>query len=125
MGSVEVYDFNKMQWVPYVPDFNKWIRHFEDISAGRVRPDFKGRYIVGSGSRHGPDSSTRQQEPNVKLVTPVAQAIEMAKSELNREKEDAAHIFPKSIRKPQSRPPGKVYYKPRAKKPKFDTQFDN
>lgn len=91
----------------------------------RVRPDFKGRYIVGSGSRHGPDSSTRQQEPNVKLVTPVAQAIEMAKSELKREKEDAAHIFPKSIRKPQSRPPGKVYYKPRAKKPKFDTQFDN
>lgn len=76
MGSVEVYDFNKMQWVPYVPDFNKWIRHFEDISAGRVHLDFKGRYIVGSGSRHRTDSPTRQQEPNVKLVTPVAQAIE-------------------------------------------------
>lgn len=125
MGSVEVYDFNKMQWVPYVPDFNKWIRHFEDISAGRVHPDFKGRYIVGSGSRHRTDSQTRQQEPNVKLVTPVAQTIEMAKSELQRENEDAP-MTPKSIRKTQAyHPPGKRDHKPKSKKRKYNTQFDD
>lgn len=48
MGSVEVYDYDKMQWVPYVPDFNKWIKHFEDISAGRVRPDYKGGTLWGA-----------------------------------------------------------------------------
>lgn len=36
MGSVEVYDYKKMQWVPYIPNIDKWVRHFEDISAGRV-----------------------------------------------------------------------------------------
>jgi hypothetical protein len=82
MGSIEVYDSKGKKWVPYVPDFAKWERHFKDISEGRVRPDHKGRYIVGSGSRASTTDSTR---PMVKLVTPVAQAIEMAKSELRRE----------------------------------------
>jgi hypothetical protein len=83
MGSVEIYDLDQKKWVPYVPDFKKWEQHFEDISEGRVRPDHKGRYVVGSGSRA---NSTRDTDrPKVTLVTPVAQAVEMAKSELQRE----------------------------------------
>lgn len=35
--------------MPYIPNIDKWVRHFEDISAGRVRPGYKGCYIVGSG----------------------------------------------------------------------------
>lgn len=39
MGSIEVYDAKQAKWVPYVPDYEKWIQHFKDISEGRVRPD--------------------------------------------------------------------------------------
>ena len=78
MGSIEVYDHKNRRWIPYVPDHKKWEQHFADVSEGRVRPDHKGRYIVGSGSR----STT----PKVELVTPVAQNLEMAKSEVARQK---------------------------------------
>lgn len=81
MGSIEVYDYKRKQWVPYVPDYKKWEQHFADVSEGRVYPDHKGRYIVGSGSR------LRSDTPKLELVTPVAQTIEMAKSELKRQGE--------------------------------------
>ncbi|KAK3085611.1 hypothetical protein FSP39_006072 [Pinctada imbricata] len=51
---------------------------------GRVRPDHKGRYIVGSGSRNKV-SPKQPEQPKLTLVTPVAQAVEIAKSELRRE----------------------------------------
>ena len=81
MGSIEVFDFKNKQWIPYVPDLRKWQRHFEDISQGRVRADHKGRYIVGSGARwRSPTASS--DDLRVTMVTPIAQTIEMAKSEL-------------------------------------------
>ena len=85
MGSIEVYDAKLGRWVPYVPDYEKWIQHFKDISEGRVRPDHKGRYIVGSGSKNRDPPLKLIEQPKVTLVTPVAQALEMAKSELERE----------------------------------------
>ena len=42
-------------------------------SAGRVHPDHKGRFILGSSARWRSDS------PKVELVTPVAQTLEKAK----------------------------------------------
>lgn len=81
MGSVEIYDYKKKRWVPYIPDHKKWEQHFVDVFEGRVRPDHKERYIVGSGSRWRPSAEV----PKVELVTPVAQTIEMARSELKRE----------------------------------------
>ncbi|KAK3085330.1 hypothetical protein FSP39_001604 [Pinctada imbricata] len=84
MGSIEVYDTKLAKWVPYVPDYKKWEQHFKDISEGRVRPDHKGRYIVGSGSRNKV-SPKQPEQPKLTLVTPVAQAVEIAKSELRRE----------------------------------------
>lgn len=77
MGSIEVYDHKSQRWIQYVPDHRKWEQHFSDLSAGRVRPDHKGRYIVGSGARWRPETTLK-----VQLVTPVAQTLEMAKSEL-------------------------------------------
>jgi hypothetical protein len=85
MGSIEVYDAKLGKWVPYVPDYDKWIQHFKDISEGRVRPDHKGRYIVGSGSKSRDPPPKPIEQPKVTLVTPVAQAVEMAKSEMERE----------------------------------------
>ena len=87
MGSIEVYDNTKGQWVPYVPDYEKWIQHFKDISEGRVRPDHKGRYIVGSGSRSRDPPTKSIEQPKVTLITPVAQALEMTKSQLKREQQ--------------------------------------
>ena len=87
MGSIEVYDTKKGQWVPYVPDYEKWIQHFKDISEGRVRPDHKGRYIVGSGSRSRDPPTKPIEQPKVTLITPVAQALEMTKSQLKREQQ--------------------------------------
>lgn len=125
MGSVEVYDYKKMQWVPYIPNIDKWVRYFEDISAGRVRPDYKGRYIVGSGSHNRAEPLRQEQKPTVKLVTPVTQAVEMARSELKREQDNSPN-GDKYIRKKRTlAPPGKRVHKLRSKKPKFDTQFDD
>ena len=87
MGSIEIYDATQRKWVPYVPDFKKWEQHFVDISEGRVRPDHKGRYIVGSGSRSRAPPKKDDDQIKVELVTPVAHAVEMAKSELKRESE--------------------------------------
>lgn len=83
MGSIEIYDARRKTWVPYVPDFKKWEQHFVDLSEGRVRPDHKGRYLVGSGSQV--KTVRADDTPKVTLVTPVAQAVEMAQSELKRE----------------------------------------
>ncbi|CAC5398498.1 unnamed protein product [Mytilus coruscus] len=51
MDSIEAYDYNKRQWIPYVPDYKKWEQHFADVAEGRVHSDYKGRYIVGRGPR--------------------------------------------------------------------------
>lgn len=83
MGSLEVYNHQDRKWVLYVPDVKKWEQHFVDVSTELVFPDHKERYIIGSGSRRRPKS--QQETPKIELVTPVAQAIEMAKSEQKRE----------------------------------------
>ena len=96
MGSIEVYDYKRQEWVPYVADYDKWYQHFKDLRDGHVQPDHLGRYIVGSGSRNrklkDEENFKRMKEeeknrPRVKLVTPVSQALEMAKSEISRVKE--------------------------------------
>ena len=83
MGSVEIYDAHRKTWVQYVPDFKKWEQHFVDLSEVRVRPDHKGRYLVGSCSRV--KTVRADDTPKVTLVTPVAQAVEMVRLELKRE----------------------------------------
>lgn len=100
MGSIEVYDVKLQKWVPYIPDYDKWYQHFKDLSEGYVQPDHMGRYIVGSGSRNRKlkemEAQQRQKEieiqeqqrPVVKLVSPVAQAVEMAKSQIERERKE-------------------------------------
>ena len=52
MGSIEVYDLKGEKWVPDDPDYDKWYKHFKDLSEGYVQPDHMGRYIVGIGRRN-------------------------------------------------------------------------
>ena len=98
MGSVEVYGIKLQKWVPYVLDYDNWYRHFKDLSEGYVQSDRMGRYIVGSSTRNRKlkemEAQKRQQgieiqeqqRPVFKQVTPVAQALEIAKSEIERKK---------------------------------------
>ena len=88
MGSIESFDFKQKKWTPYVPDYAKWKQHFRDIQDGYVKPDHMGRYVVGSGKHlraKTENEKISQQTPKVKFVTPIAQALEIAKSELRRE----------------------------------------
>jgi hypothetical protein len=63
---------------PYVPDLDMWRKHFVDMAKGLVHPNVNGRYRVGQEQSGGKKSDNLQ----IKMVTPVAQAIKLAKSEL-------------------------------------------
>ncbi len=75
----------RKKWVPYVPDYDKWLHHFRDIRDGYAKRDRERRYVVGSGRRFR-KLNEAVERPVLKMVTPVAQAVEMAKSEEKRER---------------------------------------
>ena len=94
MGTREVYDYEQQKWVPYISDPDKWYKHLLAMLDGLVEPDYLGRYIVGSGEKHRrlkemEAKKIENQRPVVNLVSPVAQATEMARSEVKREREMA------------------------------------
>ena len=94
MGTREVYDYEQQKWVPYVSDPDKWYQHLLDMRDGLLEHDYLGRYIVGSGEKHRrlKEMEAKQienQRPVVNLVSPVAQATEMARSGVKREREMA------------------------------------
>ena len=75
---------------------------------GLVEPDYLGRYIVGSGEKHSRHKEMEakqieKQRPVVNLVSPVAQATEMARSEIKRERKKEKR------RKKAEKPPRKRY----------------
>ena len=94
MGTREVYDYEQQKWVPYVSDPDKWYQHLLDMCYGLVEPDYLGRYIMGSGENHRrlkemEAKQIEKQRPLVNLVSPVAEGMEMARSEIKREREMA------------------------------------
>ena len=77
-----------------VSDPDKWYQHLLDLCDRYVQPDHQGGYIVGSGTKYRHlkemESLKREMEDQhivVNLVSPVAQATEMAKSKIKRERE--------------------------------------
>ena len=90
MGTRLVYDYQQQKWIPYVSDPDKWYQHLLDVRDGYAERDSQGHYIVGSEWKYRELKEIRQMEnPIVSLVTPVAQALEMAKSEFKRKGEDS------------------------------------
>ena len=97
MGSIEVYDHVQQVWKPYVPDPERMYQHFKDIRDGYVRLDDKGRYISGDGKsvrvleRKLKETEGKLKDaeeklkdgPEVQWVSPVAQANDIALSEVN------------------------------------------
>ena len=81
------------------------------------RNGYLGRYIVGSGEKHRrhKEMEAKQienQRPVVNLVSPVAQATEMARSEVKREREMAKSktFIPPGQRKKFTRSIPKDYF---------------
>ena len=103
MGSIEVYDYQQQKWVPYVPDPEAWYQHFKDVRDGYAQPDHKGRYIVGSGKKHRKLAESKVEQPErpiVNIVSPVAQAVEIAKSEVKRsEKRSNSSLHRKEMKR--------------------------
>jgi hypothetical protein len=63
---------------PYVQDIDMYRKHFVAMANGQVHPDANGNYHI----RHTHSIREKPSIPLIKVVTPIAQAIEMAKSEL-------------------------------------------
>ncbi len=65
-------------------DVEVWQRHFVNMSKGKTKPDKYGHYFVDSVQRGG----NNPPEPSIQFVTPTAQAVELAKSELKQQEDD-------------------------------------
>ena len=65
-------------------DVEKWTRHFRRMAAGKLKQQPEGYYIV--------DGKTTPPEPepelNYEMISPVEQAVNLAKSELKRQRND-------------------------------------
>ena len=111
MGSIEVYDAKQEKWVPFVPDYDEWYQHFKDLRDGYVQPDHMGRFVVGTGKRNRQFKEMEAKQKEIEMlekqrhvvnqVTPVAQAIELAKSELARERKKGGVIKRKKAKTAQ------------------------
>ena len=93
MGTRLVYDYQQQKWIPYVSDPDKWYQHLLDVRDGYAERNSHGYYIVGSGRKYRElkemkslESKMETQRPVFNLMSPVAQATEMAKSEIKRDR---------------------------------------
>lgn len=83
MGPIDDVKLQKM--VLYVTGYDKWYQHFKDLCDGFVQPDILSRWVVDVGARNRKLKEMEAQMHVANLVNPVAQAIEIAKSEIERE----------------------------------------
>ncbi len=80
-----------------------WKRHFVNMTKGKTQPDKRGYYLVDSIQRGG----NKPAEPSIKFVTPTAQAVELAKSELRQQEGDGIKNIPSPLKKKKRRAPTK------------------
>ena len=59
-------------------DIEKWTKHFRKMAEGKLRKDPKGYYVV--------DQTGGTIKPEITVVSPVQQAVNLAKSELKEQK---------------------------------------
>ena len=71
-----------MAFVPYIADLEKWKKHFMHMAESKTVGS-GGMYIVGKTYHSGRGEN---DEPVVKYVTPTAQAVEQAESEIKHRK---------------------------------------
>jgi hypothetical protein len=100
-----------MTSLPYVRDLEKWRM---DMARGKTRPDHTGYYLVDRVQTRGDDSC----HPQIQIVTPVAQAVELAISELAIENERTPKVYKRKM--PSKR---KTYKKTAKLERKIDDVF--
>ena len=119
-----------MTYLPHIQDIEKWKRHFVNMAEGKARRNIisgiEGYYVVDSIQNGG----GKTHDIPVKMVTPVAQAVELAKSELEEEEEKNRMLPDRTMnRKPRvykrkrvtaPPPPPKKKRKKQIKKDKLD-----
>ena len=59
-----------------------WTRHFQRMAEGKLKPNYKGQYVVEKIQMGG-----AMKEPTINFVTSMAQAVELAKSEEARKEQ--------------------------------------
>ena len=74
--TTHVYYYDKRAWEPYVPNIDQYKDYFVAMSEGKVKP---GKHIVGVQKGSG-------LQDQIKLVSPTAQALEMAKEVVKHKK---------------------------------------
>ena len=90
MSTRLVYNYQQQKWILYVSDPESCYQQSLDVIDGYAERYSQGRYVMGSGQKYRELKEMRQKEkPAVNLVTPVAQALVMAKSDLKRKREDS------------------------------------
>ena len=88
-----------MSWRPFIADVEEWKKHFLESTDMNFIPNQKS-YIVGQFG-HG----NRPSPTQIELVTPTQQAVEMAKSEIKKRKQEGEPIvsFTKTNEKKRKR----------------------
>ena len=61
-------------------EVEKWKRFFTLMAKGKLRPNANGKFVVSENQSGG-----TTEEPSVQFVTPLAHAVELAKSEIRDE----------------------------------------
>ncbi|OOZ37151.1 hypothetical protein BOW52_10360 [Solemya elarraichensis gill symbiont] len=79
-------------------EVEKWKKHFQLMAEGKLGSSATGKFVVDSNQRGGNSS-----KPIVNFVTPLAQALELAKSEIREKKKTSLHRKRKDYR-PKSMP---------------------
>ena len=93
MGSVEIYDYKQMKWVPYVPPPDQAERYYRRLVASLETESHSSTIATKLKDTEDKlkeaEHKLKQRDekpPEVKQVTQVAEAIDRAQSELKRDR---------------------------------------
>ena len=102
MGSIEVYDYQQMKWVPYLAPPDQSERYYQRLQTQNEQTPEPGyvmrklqdteKELKATIRKLDEAEAKLKRGPTVKLVTPVAQSIEMAKSEVKHAEKQTENV---------------------------------
>ena len=95
MGSIEVYDYEKRDWVPYTPGVTNVVNR-----KNQMAEQLRDTQLKLAEAEKTIQQLSKQTPIVVKQVTPVAEAMERAKAQIKRQKHRGTPY--------QQRPPGRI-----------------
>ena len=86
MGSIDVFDSKLQKWVPYEEDVDYWINYFKpkDHIPDQVRSLEKILDEKNELLREMEEKIEKVATPRVKMVSPLAEVVDRAKSQIKR-----------------------------------------